>query len=106
VQLVVFPEYVLGHTRVLGPATQKVSAAAAAEGIYVIVGCWEDYQDGHFANTALLFGRDGRIIGKYHKTHAAVDQYEGTPAWSKPPSEKTQEWFIKNDPEWVMQWGG
>lgn len=104
-QLVVFPEYVLGHTRVPGPSTEKVSAAAATERIYVIVGCWEDYQDGGFRNTALLFGRDGQILGKYHKTHAAVDHYEGAPAWSRPPSGKSREWFIKNDPEWVMQRG-
>lgn len=104
-QLVVFPEYVLGRIPVPGPSTKKIAAAAAANQIYVIVGCWEIYEDGKFANTALIFGRDGGIAGKYHKTHAAVDNFEGTPPWSKPPSGKDQAWFIENDPEWIMQKG-
>ena len=104
-QLVVFPEYVLGRIPVPGPSTEKLAAAAAANRIYVIVGCWELYDDGSFANTALIFGRDGKIAGKYHKTHAAVDNFEGTPPWSKPPSGKDQAWFIENDPEWIMKKG-
>ena len=54
-QLVVFPEYVLGRIPVPGPSTKKIAAAAAANQIYVIVGCWELYDDGTFANTALIF---------------------------------------------------
>ena len=104
-QLVVFPEYILGRIAVPGATTAKIAAAAASQHIYVIVGCWEVYEDGRFANTALIFDRSGKIAGKYHKTHAAVDHYEGTPAWSKPPSGKSTEWFLKNDPEWVMQRG-
>ncbi len=104
-QLVVFPEYVLGHIPVPGPTTKKISAAAAANGIYVIVGCWEVFHDGKFANTALLFDRSGKIAGKYHKTHAAIDHFEGAPAWSKPPSGKSRDWFLRNDPEWIMEKG-
>ncbi len=104
-ELVVFPEYVLGHIPVPGPATKKLSAAAAASRIYVIVGCWEVHEDGSYANAALIFGRDGRIVGRYHKTHAAVDHFEGAPAWSKPPQGKDRAWFIENDPEWTMQRG-
>lgn len=104
-QLVVFPEYVLGRIPVPGPATKKISQAAAANRIYVIVGCWEVYDDDSFANAALLFDRAGKIIGKYYKTHAAVDRWEGDPPWSKPPSGKDTDWFIKNDPEWIMKRG-
>ncbi len=104
-QLVVFPEYVLGHVPVPGPTTKKISAAAAANRIYVIVGCWEVFDDGKFANTALLFDRAGKIAGKYHKTHAAIDHFEGAPAWSKPPSGKSRDWFLRNDPEWIMEKG-
>jgi len=104
-QLVVFPEYVLGHIRVPGEETRVISRAAAAQRIYVIVGCWEQYDDGTFANTALLFDRRGEIAGKYHKTHAAVDRFEGEPPWSKPPSGKDKQWFLRNDPEWIMQRG-
>jgi beta-ureidopropionase len=101
-QLVVFPEYILGHIRVPGPTTEKISAAAAANRIYVIIGSWETYADGKFANTALIFDRRGMIAGKYLKTHAAVDHYEGNPPWSRPPSGKDKDWFMRNDPEWLM----
>ena len=104
-QLVVFPEYVLGRIAVPGPVTEKISRAAAAAGIYVIVGCWEVHADGSFANTALLFDRQGHIQGKYHKTHAAVDTFEGTPAYAHPPAGRSTEWFIQNDPEWIMEKG-
>jgi N-carbamoylputrescine amidase len=104
-QLVVFPEYVLGRVKVPGPTTEKLAAAAKGNCIYVIVGCWELYEDGSFANTALIFDRSGKIAGKYHKTHAAVDHYEGTPPWSRPPSGKNRSWFVKHDPEWIMEKG-
>lgn len=104
-QLVVFPEYVLGRTPVPGPLTQKIASTAAEHQIYVIVGCWEVFDDQTYANTALIFDRQGNIAGKYRKTHAAVDQYEGEPAWSRPPSGKDDDWFIRNDPEWTMQRG-
>ena len=104
-QLIVFPEYVLGRIQVPGPETRRIAAAAAAARIYVIVGCWEVYHNGTFANTALIFDRTGAIAGKYHKTHAAVDQYEGDPPWSRSPSGKDTDWFIRNDPEWIMQKG-
>ena len=76
-QLVVFPEYVLGHIKVPGPQTQLIADAAREAKIYVIIGCWEEYDDGRFANTALLFDRTGNIAGKYHKTHAAIDHFDG-----------------------------
>ncbi len=104
-ELVVFPEYVLGRIPVPGPTTEKLAAVAAENHIYVIVGCWEVYGNESFANTALIFGRDGRIVGKYHKTHAAVDHFEGEPPWANPPSGKDRAWFIENDPEWIMERG-
>jgi predicted amidohydrolase len=104
-RLVVFPEYLLGRITVPGPQTEKIAKAAAAHGIYAIVGCWEVCQDGSFANTALLFDPRGKIAGKYRKVHAAVDHYEGQPPWSRPPSGKDAGWFLKHDPEWAMQRG-
>ena len=104
-QLVVFPEYILGRISVPGPQTEQISKVATAGRIYVIVGCWEVHEDGSFANTALLFDRAGKIVGKYHKVHAAVDQFEGEPPWSKPPKGKDADWFIRNDPEWAMKRG-
>jgi predicted amidohydrolase len=104
-QLVVFPEYVLGHIHVPGPTTDKIADAAAARHIYVVIGGWEDDTGGAYADVAFLFDRRGRIVGKYLKTHAAVDHYEGDPPWSKPPIGKERTWFLENDPEWLMQKG-
>jgi predicted amidohydrolase len=104
-QLVVFPEYVLGHIHVPGAATDKIAAAAAAQHIYVVIGGWEDDSGGAYADVAFLFDRQGRIVGKYLKTHAAVDHYEGDPPWSKPPTGKDRTWFLENDPEWLMKKG-
>jgi predicted amidohydrolase len=105
-QLVVFPEYVLGRISVPGPATKTIAAAAKANSIYVIVGCWEVFDDETFANTALIFDRSGKIVGKYRKTHAAIDNYDrSAPAWARPPKGKTRDWMIRNDPEWIMEAG-
>jgi predicted amidohydrolase len=103
-QLVVFPEYLLGRISVPGPQTERIAKAAAASRIYVIVGCWEVFKDDSFANSALLFDRSGKIVGKYNKVHAAVDHFEGEPPWSKPPK-RDADWFITNDPEWKMKRG-
>ena len=54
-QLVVFPEYVLGHISVPGPETAKISAAANANSIYVAIGCWEVFADETFANSIDLW---------------------------------------------------
>ena len=104
-ELVVFPEYYLGRVSIPGDETRALAAAAAKHGIYVIIGSWEVFEDGSFANAALLFGRDGRIMGKYYKTHAAVDSYEGEPPYSNPPSGHDEDWFLQNDPEWIMKRG-
>jgi predicted amidohydrolase len=104
-QLVVFPEYYLGRISIPGKETDALSEAVARNHIYLIVGSWEVFNDGTFANAALLFGRDGKIIGKYYKTHAAVDSYEGEPAYGNPPGGHDNDWFLKNDPEWIMKKG-
>jgi predicted amidohydrolase len=104
-QLVVFPEYVLGHISVPGPETAKISVAAKANSIYVAVGCWEVFADDTFANTILVFDRGGRIVGKYRKTHPAIDNFDGSPPWARPPVGKTREWMLQNDPEWIMEAG-
>ncbi|NLS94405.1 MAG: carbon-nitrogen hydrolase family protein [Planctomycetaceae bacterium] len=104
-QLVVFPEYHLGRIQVPSSVTESIARAAAECKVYVIVGCWELLDGDEFANAALLFGRDGRIVGKYYKTHAAVDRYEGETAYSRPPAGRDRQWLIENDPEWVMKRG-
>lgn len=104
-QMVVFPEYYLGRISIPGPETRMIAKAAAKHKIYVIIGSWEVIDEASFGNAALLFDRNGEIMGKYYKTHAAVDKYEGDPAYSEPPAGKDFNWFIENDPEWIMQRG-
>ena len=103
--LVVFPEYVLGHIPVPSPATDLISEAARKNSIYVVVGCWEEHDDGTFANVALLFDRDGKIAGRYQKTHPAIDHFEGSSPWKQPPAGKSRKWMLENDPEWIMEAG-
>lgn len=104
-QLIVFPEYILGHITVPGAQTRIISQAAKENGVHVIVGCWEDEKPGSYHNTIMIFGPDGAILGKYRKTHAAVDTFEGSPPYAKPPQNKTRRWFLENDPEWKMTKG-
>jgi len=103
--LVVFPEYYLGRISIPGEETRALAKAAARNHIYVIIGCWEVFDDSSFANAALLFERDGEILGKYYKTHAAVDNYEGDQPYSSPPKGHDKDWFLQNDPEWIMKKG-
>lgn len=104
--LLVFPEYHLGRIQIPGAETERIGEAVRQQSINMIVGSWELLADGKYANAALLFGRDGNIVGKYYKTHAAVDKYDAdkTPYTAPPPGHDAQ-WFIKNDPEWTMERG-
>jgi len=68
--------------------------------IYVVVGGWEEFEPNAyatrkpraFANTALIFGRDGQIIGRYSKTHGAVG---GVSPHCWPPGATDHEWLMK-----------
>jgi len=99
-ELIVFGEYLLGpFYEDYSDAVERVAEAARRHNIYVIIGGWEEYDKGaytvkkkdRYANTALLFGRDGKIIGKYYKTHAAV----GTPPHFWPSKGDEPEWLMK-----------
>jgi predicted amidohydrolase len=79
--------------KVPSPTTKKISKAAAANNIYVIVGCFEILEEGGYTNSSLVFDRQGRIIGRYCKMHPAV----GGPPFLWPPK--------GDDPEWVMKDG-
>lgn len=94
VQLIAFPELYLGKFKIPSPGTDKIAAAAAKHRMYVVVGCFEVVDDHDtFYNTSLIFGRDGAIVGRYHKTHMAVG--EGPYLWPPRP----------DDPEWLMKEG-
>lgn len=90
-QLVVFPEYHLGYVKTSDQRVDEVARAAKENHIYVIVGCFECYDDGSYSNVALLFGRDGSIIGRHKKVHPAV----GVDPYYWPPKEDDVEWKMK-----------
>ncbi|RKX38317.1 MAG: hypothetical protein DRP64_15870 [Verrucomicrobia bacterium] len=103
--MIVLPEYILDEfTLPHAPDSHvaRVAEAAKRNNIYVIVGGWEEFEKGAFlkkkkgmfSNTALLFGRDGSIVGKYRKVHGAVGQPPHF--WPAKP---------EGDLEWIMQEG-
>ncbi len=94
VDLIAFPELLLGKFKVPSPETELISKAAARGRIYVIAGCFEVLNDqGEYANSSLLFDRQGEIIGRFFKMHPAI----GAPPFFWPPNE--------DDPEWKMKAG-
>lgn len=58
-----------------GPVCRIAAAAARGHGMHVIVGNIER-RGRHVFNTAVLFGRDGRFIGQYDKTHLTFMELE------------------------------
>ncbi len=93
VQLIVFPEYLLGDFKVPSPQTEAVSKAAKKNKIYVIVGGWERFKNGEYTNTGWLFDRDGKIIGRHNKVHPAVGS--DSPYCWPPNNPPGMEWKMK-----------
>lgn len=90
--LVVFPELLLGMFRVPSPLTDRIAATAAEHRIYVMAGCFEVLEHGGYANSTLIFGRDGKIVGRYFKMHPAV----GEPPFLWPAKPDDPEWLMKD----------
>lgn len=72
---VTYPAYLLGtrdlsNCNVLSPADAATRFAdkARQHGVYIAVGLALDVPGGGYANGALLFGRDGAIVGRYDKS--------------------------------------
>ncbi len=62
-----------------GPTTDAFGAVAREFGMYVVAGLMEKEGE-HIYNTAVLIGRDGSIVGKYHKTHLPLIEAAGVTA--------------------------
>jgi len=86
--IVCFPELsTCGYARdlracaeeVRGGVVSELSAAAREKQIYVLVGLPELCGD-RIYNSALLLDRQGEPVGRYHKTHLALDTRGGTVA--------------------------
>ncbi len=58
-QMVVFPEYLLGRIQVPGKETKAIAEVASQNNIYVLIGCWEVFEDKSFSNAILLLNREG-----------------------------------------------
>jgi predicted amidohydrolase len=79
--LVLLPEYVNGEMvpePLEGPSARLMSAKAR-EYRMLVAGtiARQDTPDGRLRNTALLFGRDGKLIGSYDKIHLYGDELKG-----------------------------
>ena len=76
--LVLLPEYVNGEMvpePLDGPSARLMSAKAREHGMFVAgTIARQDAPDGRLRNTALLFGRDGKLIGTYDKIHLYGDE--------------------------------
>jgi predicted amidohydrolase len=102
-QIIALPEYILGPFQLPFVKTDpigQIANAAARNNIYVIVGGWEEYEKGAyesrkkdaFANTAVLFDRNGQLLGKYNKNHRAI----GPNPHCWPPKGDEHEWLMKD----------
>jgi N-carbamoylputrescine amidase len=59
--------------KIPGPTTQALSKAAAAEKVVLVGSVFERRTDGVYHNTAVMFDRDGSLIGIYRKMHIPDD---------------------------------
>lgn len=76
-----FADYV---ERIPGPATDRISEVARKYRMHVVFGTYERIGDAIY-NTAVLMGRDGEIIGRYHKVQLPdVERWSVTPGHSFP----------------------
>ncbi len=56
-----------------GPTTQAVADAAKSAGVTVVASVFEKRAPGLYHNTALIFGPDGKELGRYRKMHIPDD---------------------------------
>ena len=52
-----------------GPTTELMGELAKKSGVAIIMPLFEKVMDGEFYNTAAVIGTDGKVVGKYRKTH-------------------------------------
>ena len=73
------PEYYSYAEPVPGPTTEKMVDLARQAQMVVIAPIYEEEQPGVYYNTALVIDSDGRLLGKYRKSH--IPQVRGF--WEK-----------------------
>jgi len=79
------PDLFTGYVETVpGPTTDRVSEMASKHQMHVVFGIYERVGEAIY-NTAVLMGRDGAIIGKYHKVQLPdVERWSVTPGDSFP----------------------
>ena len=101
--LLVFPEYLLGHFHLRDDLTTSLCEAASKFDLNVVVGGWEFLpgedivqppEPGTYFNTVLVIDRDGNIAGKHQKMHAAVGAASPY-CWPPEPGERGEHTMIK-----------
>lgn len=67
--------YVDVSEKIPGPTTERLGKLARRLGTYIVAGIYE--REGKIVyNTSLLVGRDGKLVGKYRKTHLPREEWE------------------------------
>lgn len=56
-----------------GPTTDRLAEAAKAHGVVLVASLFERRTAGLYHNTAVIFDKDGSIVGKYRKMHIPDD---------------------------------
>lgn len=56
-----------------GPTTEAMRKLAQSLGVVIIMPIFEHAKNGKYYNTAVVFGHNGKILGKYHKVHIPHD---------------------------------
>ncbi len=56
-----------------GPSSERLSALAAKHGVVLVASLFERRAAGLYHNTAVVFEKDGRLLGKYRKMHIPDD---------------------------------
>ncbi len=66
-----------------GSFVKRVSQLARKGKTHIVFGCTE-ILNGHFYNAALVVGRKGEVVGKYHKTHLQAHDHRFAPGQDLP----------------------
>ncbi len=67
------PEYFNLAQPIPGPLTEELSKAAKKNNIVLVGSVFEKRTDGLYHNTAVIFDKDGSLVGKYRKMHIPDD---------------------------------
>ena len=79
-------EYFNFAEAVPGPTTETFAAEARRHGVNIIATAFEEHEDSYY-NTSMLISSEGKLIGKYRKTHI--------PASSSPIINADEKYYFK-----------